>query len=347
LFGVLLLPAPAALILRNVPEHLLDVSAAADVRWFSATGTRGSSTHGCHSFAAVSPQQRRRASGGSEGFAAGQVALLGRVAKIQGAMDDPTVLRARSGDADALEELLAGVAPAIERFGRRMCGNPHDADDVLQDTLLSIATHLSEFEGRSSLLSWVFTLTRNACSRRRRGLKNKPPVADDQAPEARDPAATPEEGAADRELSQVLGRALDALPDAYREVILLRDVEGLTAPDAATALGISVDALKSRLHRAREALRSALKPVLEPNAPGPAGCPEVATLWSKKLEGDLSQNDCATMEEHLKTCSACATACDALKKALLACRRSATSEVRPEVQARVKAAVRAWSARSR
>jgi RNA polymerase sigma-70 factor (ECF subfamily) len=263
-------------------------------------------------------------------------------------MDDPLVLRARSGDAGALEELLAGVAPAIERFGRRMCGNPHDADDVLQDTLLSIATHLGEFEGRSSLLSWVFTLTRNACARRRRGLKNRPPVSDDQAPEARDPAATPEERASDRELTALLSRALDTLPDGYREVILLRDVEGLTAPDAATALGISVDALKSRLHRARESLRAALKPALERDAPDPSsGCPEVTTLWSRKLEGDLSQRDCTTMEEHLKTCPACSTACDALKKALLACRRSATAEVRPEVQARVKAAVRAWSARPR
>ena len=296
-------------------------------------------------FAAIKEKSQHRK---REGARAGTVAAEGQVTKIRGAMDDPLVLRARSGDAGALEELLAGVAPSIERFGRRMCGNPHDADDVLQDTLLSVATHLGEFEGRSSLLSWVFTLARNACSRRRRGLKNRPPVSDDQAPEARDPAATPEERAANQELSDVLGRALDTLPDGYREVILLRDVEGLTAPDAATALGISVDALKSRLHRAREALRTALKPVLEQGAATPSpGCPEVATLWSRKLEGELSQHDCATMEEHLKTCAACSTACDALKKALLACRRSAASEVRPEVQARVKAAVRAWSARPR
>jgi RNA polymerase sigma-70 factor (ECF subfamily) len=128
-------------------------------------------------------------------------------------------------------------------------------------------------------------------------------------------------------------------------VILLRDVEGLTAPDAAAALGISVEALKSRLHRAREALRTSLRPLLEPDAPRPSpACPEVVALWSTKLEGDLSQGDCTAMEQHLKTCPACTTACDALKKALLACRRSATSEVRPEVQARVKAAVRAWTA---
>ena len=84
-------------------------------------------------------------------------------------MIDPLVERARSGDAKALEELLASVAPAVERFGLRMCRNPDDADDVLQDTLLTIATHLGDFEGRSSLLSWVFTLARTACARRRRG----------------------------------------------------------------------------------------------------------------------------------------------------------------------------------
>ena len=131
-------------------------------------------------------------------------------------------------------------------------------------------------------------------------------------------------------------------------MILLRDVEELTAPEAAVALGVSVDALKSRLHRARAALRDALKPLLEPNAPQAASsCPEVATLWSRKLEGDLSQDDCAQMERHLRSCTACTAACDSLKRALLACRRSATDAVRPEVQARVRAAVRAWSEQKR
>jgi len=263
-------------------------------------------------------------------------------------MIDPLVERARSGDAKALEELLASVAPAVERFGLRMCRNPGDADDVLQDTLLTIATHLGDFEGRSSLLSWVFTLTRTACARRRRGLKNQAHLSDVDAPEPRDEAASPEERASDRELAAALTRALEALSDEHREVILLRDVEGMTAADTAAALGVSVDAVKSRLHRARESLRTLLRPTLEANAPAPSStCPEVATLWSKKLEGDLSQGDCVAMEQHLKSCPACGAACDALKKAVVACARSATTEVRPEVQARVKAAVRAWSAQLR
>ncbi len=260
----------------------------------------------------------------------------------------PLIDRARAGDAAALEELLSTVAPSVHRFGLRMCKNAHDAEDVLQDTLLSVATHLGEFEGRASLLSWVFTLARTACVRRRRGLKNQPPADVADLAEARDAGPTPEQQTADRELAGALGRALDALPEDYREVIVLRDIEGLTAADAAVSLGVSVDALKSRLHRAREALRSALKPLLEPAAGKPLPtCPDVVELWSKKLEGDLSSQDCADMEEHLKGCPSCGAACDALKLALLACRRSATSELRPEVQARVKAAIRDWTERAR
>ena len=257
------------------------------------------------------------------------------------------VARARSGDREALEGVLAAIAPSVHRFGLRMCKNVHDAEDVLQDTLINIATHLGEFEGRSSLSSWVFALTRSACTRKRRGLKNRPPVSDEQIAETPDQAPTPEARAADQELASALSSALDGLSDDHREVILLRDIEGLSAPEASSALGISVDALKSRLHRAREALRTALRPLLEPtSASVPSGCPDVALLWSRKLEGDLSQGDCSAMQKHLATCPACGAACDALKRALLACQRVRTEEVPPEIQARVRAAVRAWSAQT-
>lgn len=255
------------------------------------------------------------------------------------------VARARKGDREALEAVLGTVAPSVHRFSVRMCKNVTDAEDVLQDTLISVANHLGEFEGRSSLSSWVFALTRSACARKRRGLKNRPPVSDDALAETPDTAPTPEAQAADHELSSALTGALDGLSDEHREIILLRDVEGLSAPEAASALGISVDAVKSRLHRAREALRGALRPILEPAIPPvPAGCPDVVALWSKKLEGDLSQGDCSAMEKHLETCPACGSACDALKRALLACQHVRTEEVPPAIQARVKAALSAWTA---
>ena len=261
---------------------------------------------------------------------------------------DELLARARTGDRAALEELLATVAPAIHRFGRRMCKNAADADDVVQEAMINIAKSLGDFEGRSSLSSWVFAITRSACARKRRGLKNQPPVSDDAVKEEVDRAPNPETRAADRELSNVLSNALDALPDGYREVILLRDVEGLSAPETAISLGVSVDAVKSRLHRARESLRDLLRPTLEPLAPNPSSaCPDIVAMWSRKLEGDLSQGDCSTMERHLETCPSCGTACDALKRALMACNRVRTEDVPVEVQASVKAALREFSSAHR
>jgi len=252
---------------------------------------------------------------------------------------EEVVRRAQRGDRAALESLLGAIAPSVYRFGRRMCKNAHDAEDVVQDTLLNVTQHLRTFEGRSSLSSWVFALTRSACSRRRRGLKNAPPVSDDALAEAPDVAASPEAQAAERELTSAVAHALDALLPDHREVLLLRDMEGLTAPETAAVLGISVDAVKSRLHRAREALRAALRPTL---APAP-GCPDLLALWAKKLDDELSAADCAAMEQHLATCPACDAACSALKRALFVCQDTSERPVPAAVQERVKAAVRAWS----
>lgn len=258
---------------------------------------------------------------------------------------DDRIARARAGDREALEAVLAAAAPLVHRYGMRMCKDVHDAEDVLQDTLINVAKHLEGFEGRSSFSTWVFALTRSACSRRRRGLGNQPALGDEHLAETQDPAPSPEARLADQELAEALRSALDGLSDDYREVIQLRDVEGLSAPEAATVIGISVDALKSRLHRAREALRSALRPLLEPmRSTAPTGCPDVVALWSKKLEGDLSQGDCSAMEAHLAGCERCGAACDALKRALVACQHVRTEEVPPEIQLRVRSAVRAWAA---
>jgi RNA polymerase sigma-70 factor, ECF subfamily len=251
--------------------------------------------------------------------------------------------RAKAGDSTAMEELLASVAPLLQRFGVLMCRNQTDAEDVLQEALLSIATHLSDFEGRASFSSWAFTLARSACSHKRRGLKNQPQLPLDEVIESVEPSASPEQRTADRELALALNQALARLPEDYREVILLRDMEDMTAPEAAESLGITIDALKSRLHRARSALRDELSPVLEPvQASSGANCPDVMALWSRKLEGDLGASDCAQMEQHIETCPACFSACSALKAALLACRTANSAESGPQVRSVVKGAIRNW-----
>ena len=100
----------------------------------------------------------------------------------------PLVERARAGDDHALDALLVAIEPVVQRFGRRLCRQDDDADDVKQDTLLALAQHLGDFEARSSLTSWVFALARSACVRRRRGLKNRPHASTDDLPEAIDAA---------------------------------------------------------------------------------------------------------------------------------------------------------------
>jgi RNA polymerase sigma-70 factor (ECF subfamily) len=256
-------------------------------------------------------------------------------------MDADLIARARAGDRAALELLLEQIAPLAHRYGLRMCRHEADAEEVLQDTLLGVASHLDQFEGRASLSSWVFMLARSACARRRRGLKNRPHASIDEREELPAEERSPESQAADRQLRGAVESALDRLTEEQREVLLLRDMEGLSAPEVAEALGLEVQAVKSRLHRARAALREALRGTLERHAPAPLpGCPDVLAAFSRKLEGELGAEDCATMERHVEACPACHAACSTLRAALGACRAQALGDVPPAVKARVKRAMR-------
>jgi len=253
------------------------------------------------------------------------------------AVDEHLIEKARSGDAAALQTLLQEVAPSVHRFGLRMCRHEADADEVMQDTLLAITKNLKSFEGRSSLSSWVFTLARTACSRRRRGQKNQPHISDEDAPEPMTHGPNPEEAAETRQLADRVSEALDSLPQEQRDVLHLRDVEGLTGDETAAALGISLDAMKSRLHRARSALERKLRSTLEPPK---SSCPDVAALFSRKMEGELDEHTCSEMQAHLDGCPRCTDSCQALNSALSACRSSSAKKVPPEVQERIRAAIR-------
>jgi RNA polymerase sigma-70 factor (ECF subfamily) len=253
------------------------------------------------------------------------------------------IAEAQAGDRAALERVLAEVAPTVHRFALRMCGDVDDADDVLQDTLLQVVLHLHAFEGRSSLPTWIFTLARTACSRRTRGKKNAPHDDESHTVHVASTAESPERTAERRELLDVVTEGLASLPEEPREVLLLRDVEGLSAANTAAVLHVSVDAVKSRLHRARTLLRERVRPTLEPDATPRSGCPDIVALWSQKLEDDLQPADCAAMEDHMRTCTNCSAACTALKLSVAACRRVAQDDddtVPAVLQARIKRAIR-------
>jgi RNA polymerase sigma-70 factor (ECF subfamily) len=135
----------------------------------------------------------------------------------------------------------------------------------------------------------------------------------------------------------------------YREVLLLRDVEGLSAAEVAEVLGVSVQAVKSRLHRARLSVRARVAPLLgiapEAGTAPPGTCPDVLELVSRYLEGEISADVCAEMERHLAACGRCRATCESLKRTLALCRTSPPAPVPSAVQDSVRVAVRNFLAR--
>jgi RNA polymerase sigma-70 factor (ECF subfamily) len=231
-----------------------------------------------------------------------------------------------------------------------MCGNEEEAGDVAQESLISMARSLRNFRGDSSVSSWLYTIARRFCMKKRRRGKFAPAREEsldaleiDGAQRLADPAPSPEQIATTRELQHALTRAIDGLEPAQREVLVLRDLEGLSAPEVAKVLGTSVDAVKSRLHRARMAVRQTLAPVLDSSSDELRDpmCPDVLMLLSQHLEGDIDSTMCARIEAHLAQCGRCRGTCESLRRTLAVCRELPTPEVPASIAASIKAAIQA------
>jgi RNA polymerase sigma-70 factor (ECF subfamily) len=266
--------------------------------------------------------------------------------------DQSLVQAARDGDRRALEKLLERHQGAVYRFGMKMCGETEDAKDVLQETLFAAARTLPDFRGASSVTTWLYTIARSFCLKKRRTSKFAPERIEsleaqgEASAEVPDARRTPEEDAARRQLAQVLDGAIRGLDPMYREVLLLRDVEGLPAAEVAEILGITVEAVKSRLHRARMAVRERVAPALAHGAPeapqATPGCQDVVTIFSRRLEGEIDAGACAELEKHLQTCAACRGRCDSLRATLTMCRDAGKAQVPPEVARSVREALHAF-----
>lgn len=263
--------------------------------------------------------------------------------------DQALIDAARAGDRRAIEKLLERHQSAVYRFGMKMCGESEDAKDVLQETLFAAVRTLPEFRGASSVSTWLYTIARSFCLKKRRTSKFAPERIEsleahaEASSEVPDHRRSPEEDAAARQTKAVLDAAIAELDPMYREVLLLRDVEGLPAAEVAEILGLTVEAVKSRLHRARVAVRERVAPVLAPSSeapqPGP-GCQDVVTLFSRRLEGEIDGNACADLEKHLQTCASCRGRCDTLRSTLTLCRNAGAAQVPPEIARSVREALK-------
>lgn len=172
-----------------------------------------------------------------------------------------------AGDRAEFARLVDAYSSPIYRLGLRMLGNPQDAEDVLQNTFLNVLTHISEFEGRSSLATWLYRIAANEALMLLRRKKPEVNLDDFEADENDenllptqfvDWSALPEDKLLSGEGKRNLDGAIQSLPESLRLVFLLRDVEGLSIRETAEALNLTETNVKTRLLRARLFLREQL-----------------------------------------------------------------------------------------
>jgi len=193
--------------------------------------------------------------------------------------DQILVAKVKSGDYQAFESLVNRYESKVYHLALRMLRNPQDAEDALQETFLQVYRGLPGFEGRSAFSTWLFRLATNTCLMKIRHRATEPPKLlpledylprqeHGEVPQMVDWTDRPEEALLSKESREKMMEALEKLPPEYRAVFILRDMEGFSNAETGESLGISVAAVKSRLHRARLALRGMLSEYFERRGEG-------------------------------------------------------------------------------
>ena len=195
------------------------------------------------------------------------------VAPTEGGRDLELVARLAAGDVSALDDLMQRYSARVYRLARGICRNDADAEEVVQDVFVTLLRKHRTFEGRSALGSWIYRIAANTALNKRRGkrfesemrLEDCLPSFKSDGNREGDPSflladwsQSPERQLLSAETRRIIAETLDALPDHYRAVLVLRDVEELSNEEVAEMLGETIASVKSKLHRARMALRERL-----------------------------------------------------------------------------------------
>ena len=214
----------------------------------------------------MSVPQAEATTGSAGGVAAGTARVDRDAAPVEGL---------RGGDPAAPELLLDTYGDRVYRLAVRITGNEQDAEEVVQDALWTAARKIGMFKGESAFGSWVYRITANTAYQKLRGRQSRRhevpwsdlrPAFDDERHHAEpvvDWSGKVEEPALQAELREVLTTAINDLPADYRTAFLMHDVEGLSNPEIAESLHLSLPAVKSRVHRSRLFLRERLSRYME------------------------------------------------------------------------------------
>lgn len=194
--------------------------------------------------------------------------LLNDLSKVAKSLPPEESDRLASSPPLTVEDIFHTHAPRVYSVARRMLGHEADAEDVTQDVLLQVIRKLDTFRGEASLTTWLYRVTVNAAllHRRKHSRRRKQQVdaALDSLPDRlgmgrnRRPQRDPHQHVLDKELQEAIEKAIAGLPVIYRDVYILADVEGMSNGTIGKLLNLRVQAVKSRLHRARLMMREVL-----------------------------------------------------------------------------------------
>ncbi len=303
-----------------------------------------------------------------------------RLSQARLAPDDdlPLLDRVLEGDTRAFDQLVERHESRVYRVAMAITGNHQDAEEAMQDAFLKAHRHLREFQRASKFSTWLTRIAVNEalqiCRRRRTTESLDDPTWTDEGTmpkQVRDWHDDPEKIYSKQQIQDIVARAIQSLPPLFRKALVLRDIESLSAEEAADALGIGVPALKSRLLRARLMMREALAvhfqrpPTLKSRVfearwkiqaalgahvgqvSGKKGdmvaklnCREVLAELSDYLDGEVAPEVKQTLEEHLAKCNQCSLVYNTTRKMLKIVTEAGTFAVPLELSTRLRLRLR-------
>ncbi|MGO8719921.1 MAG: sigma-70 family RNA polymerase sigma factor [Acidobacteriaceae bacterium] len=233
--------------------------------------------------------------------------------------------------------LLQGT---VFSFSMKICGHREDAEDTMQEVLVSSLPHLAKIEDPRALSVWLYTAARNRCWRNRKKQSHRKTVAlEDLLPDGAElsalltaASASPEQQTLSHEDHLLVHKAVLNLPPQYRIVLVLHDMEELDTEQVAAVLSLQPGTVRVRLHRARLLMRKEMEKLLNPQptaprrkrksaAKRPRECMEIFGDLSEYLDGRMEKKSCVQMRAHIDACPACIAFLSDLKLAIDRCRK--------------------------
>jgi len=241
----------------------------------------------------------------------------------------------------SVDKALALLQNTVYSFSMKVCGHHEDAEDTMQEVLIRSVPQLPKFDDPRALTVWLYKVARNRCISNRRPQKSSAAKNisleelmpnEDELQELVSPSPTPEESTVNNESADHLRQALDAVPPAYRMVLVLHDMEELSTAEVAQILGVREGTVRVRLHRARLLVRRELENLTRRGKPGThtlhadsapvrlTRCRRLFATLSDYMDGLVDDAVCEQMDRHLGDCEPCQAFLSSLKQAVERCR---------------------------